>query len=232
VLTITEPGTARLLVGFPPDAETTAKAIRDAIGTVPGVHVGVIDLKTRVRRPRATPPIRLELLGPDRAELARWADGTVEDLKQHPAVVDPSVNHRTRVRHLRVLVDRAKATAMGVDEKHVLDVAAVATGAEIVLRGVGRVRVGIPGPKGASAFDRLIVRNTDGHLIPLPALALVQTVEASVVLERTDGRPSIAVTATQGADTHGGLAAMSVRAMAERLRQQIGLPDTYTVKER
>jgi multidrug efflux pump subunit AcrB len=175
---------------------------------------GLKDVAWRLARPQADVlppphrfPVALAVLADDDAAARRLAERLAAGLGKVPGLADVFVESRPPAPELKLVVDRFKAQALGVESKSVLDVIQIYLGGPVVdldrFRRSWELRAPLPA-EGGNAEDllKLMVRSNEGKMVRLGTIAEVGVASAPSALSRLDGRPVVLLTAglTPGAD--------------------------------
>jgi RND family efflux transporter MFP subunit len=173
-------------------------------------------------------PIDFAVRGPDPKLVRELAKGLVERLEAAGKVTDVAAG-RGAVRQPRLFVDidRTKTKAMGVSFTDISDTLQTYLGAADVgeltrAGGSGKVRVQFEGRTGVEGLKKLNVRNSDGKMVPLGALATIREVDGPTAIDRLDLEPMVDVSASPAR----GLSLAEARWLCEKLAEQ-ELPREY-----
>jgi multidrug efflux pump len=158
-------------------------------------------------------------------ELQARADALVAKANQEPGLVGAFNGFRARTPQLYVQIDRTKAKAMGVELRDVFDTLQGYLGSYYVndFNRFGRtwqvnVQADAPFRTDAESVRQLKVRNADGDMVPLGAVAEVRDSAGPVTVTRYNMFPAATITGgwQPGVSTGEVLAAME-RLSAEEL---------------
>lgn len=194
----------RLYIALRPAAErsTTAATIRSQVrrilAEVPDMAVRIIPPESLARPPRLRRPIVLSITGPGLEEMTALADAIHERLAASEAVTDVWAEYPRQVSSTLLSVDRERAEVLGVRMKDVMDTLHIFVGAAKWQNGLRAPRVQfvlLQGRADAEAIAQLKVRNDQGEMVPLRALANVQMVAGPEFLCRVDGERRFLITA-------------------------------------
>jgi RND family efflux transporter MFP subunit len=215
--------------------EAVIQAIRKGLEAITEMTIRVRDLSGAGCFPRCGYPIDFALRGPALDPVREWARQLGERLERSKKLTDVWVSRASTPRKQRfVEVDRQKAASLGVAVQDIFNALQVFGAAQQVgdINRFGRtwrVQVQVePGPgERVKEFRKLKVRNREGQMVPLAALASVRENEAALVLDFLDGLPMLAITANCGA----GVMVEEVRKLcetqAEEVRKELRLSTEY-----
>jgi CzcA family heavy metal efflux pump len=166
-------------------------------------------------------PIEVKLFGDDPAALGALAFEVAERIKKVPGIVDvlPGVVVAGDALDVRADPTLLALHGLGTDDlARAVEAAVNGNVATRVLEGerlVG-VRVRLPAAKRASAADieALLLRGSQGELVPLGRVARVDRIEGQAQITREDLKPLVAVTARIAGRDLGGVMADVKRAVA------------------
>jgi len=157
------------------------------------------------------------------AELDRLADRLIAGLAERPGYVDLDKSLKLGLPELRVVPDRKKAAALGVDARTVATtVQAMIGGIDVgVFKDAGhrydiRMKLADADRADPDAIGRLYVRNDRGDLIELRNLIQVSMGAAPSAITRTDRQRSVAVSGNL-VDKALGTAIEEARALAAEI---------------
>ena len=175
---------------------------RAALGTLPGVEVRVFDVSSMMGgggRGELEFAIRGNL---EIDELDRISDEFMLRLKAHSGFVDVSKNLKVGLPEVRVIPDREKCAALGVDAR---------TLSQIVQAGIGgldiakfksgghrydiRIRLEEVYRADPEAIGQLFVRTKDGGVVELRNIARIETGAAPSTISRDQRQRSVIVSA-------------------------------------
>src|SRR5262249_22138601 len=175
------------------------------------------------------------LRGPELEHLREWAEKLGARLGRDRKLSDVYVSRASTLRPQQVIdVDRQKAASLGVAIQDVVNTLQV-------LRGVQPVgefnRFGRTWARGANAepasgewmktVRNLRVRNRQGEMVPLGAIASVRQIAAPWALDFLDGLPMLEITANRGADVTVEEARKLSASLAEEVRKELRLSAEY-----
>jgi multidrug efflux pump subunit AcrB len=209
------------------------KAVRTQLDEIKELMVRVRDL-SGPGFPHCGYPIDLAVQGPKAGRVRDFAVKLAERLAGSMKLTDVAVNPAsTPRRKLSVDVDRAKAAAIGVSVEDIFNTLEVYIGPmHVDFRRFGRswqvnVQAGPGWGDGLKDIGKLKIRNTRGDMVPLGALVVLRETEGPQALDFLDSRPIVEITA----NLEGGVSSEEVRALCERLaeeiRKELRLPAEY-----
>jgi RND family efflux transporter MFP subunit len=218
-----------------PSREAVIQAIRKRLDEIKEMSLRVRDLSGQARFPRCGYPIDLAVRGPEADRVREWARKLGERLARSKKLADVWVNRDGMPRLQRTLeIDRAKAAAVGVSPEDVFNTLQVYAGALQVggFNRFGRTwSVQIQAEKGGGdwlkEFRKLQIRNRDGQMVPLGALATLSETEAPLVLDFLDGMPMVPITANHESSVTFQEAHKLCETLAEEIRKELRLSAEY-----
>jgi hydrophobe/amphiphile efflux-1 (HAE1) family protein len=212
-------------------AQELIREARDYMTSIPGQRVTVFDMGSLITAGSRGSEFEVALRGDvPLAELDRLSDAMLRELDRRGGFVDLDKSLKLGMPEVRVVPDRAKAAALGVDATSLgtviqamiggLDVATFKEG------GHGydvRVRLEEKDRAEPAAIGRLFVRGSDGQVLELRNLARIETGAAPSEITRRDRQRSVTL--------HGNLEGKALRDAirdAEEVAAKI-LPDDVTL---
>jgi hydrophobe/amphiphile efflux-1 (HAE1) family protein len=210
-------------------AELMQEFRRD-LGRGKDVRLSFQDLSTRGLTARRSQPVDFNLRGGDFGELDRASKEIMKRLEATGLVVDLDTDYRAGMPELRIVPDRAAASARGVSMDAIGRTINAAIGGvrEGKFTKDGRrydVRIRLSPEERLSEEDvrKLTVRTAYGELLPLSDVVNLETVGTLQTITRVNRQRAISVTANlaPGASQADALAA------AERISREV-LPAGYT----
>jgi HAE1 family hydrophobic/amphiphilic exporter-1 len=202
--------------------------VREALGKIPGQRVRIFDL-SNMSGPGGD--FSFELRGNVAlTELDRLSDDFIAGLEGLGGFVDMDKSLKLGLPEVRVVPDRDKAAALGVDARSLattiramiggLDVATFKEGGK---RFDIRVRLEEEDRSDSSSIGRLFVRSSDGDVVELRNLVEIDTGAAPSAITRSDRQRSVTVDGNLEGKTLG-LAIEEARAIADEI-----LPEGITL---
>ncbi|MDJ0865997.1 MAG: efflux RND transporter permease subunit [Myxococcota bacterium] len=174
---------------------------RRALGGIPGQKVEVLDFSSMMAAGASGKTFEVELLGNlplDRLDAA--ADRLIERLSDQPGFVDLNKSLKLGLPEVRVIPDRDKAAALGVDA------ASLATAVQALIGGMDvatfkeagsrydiRVRLEKEHRSDPHAIERLYVRTRDGGVVELRNLVEIETGAAPSTITRSNRQRSVTI---------------------------------------
>jgi multidrug efflux pump len=187
------------------DRERTAQELvrltRDSLGRIPGEKVTVLDFSSMLAGGSRGGDFEFEILG--NLELDRLdalSDRLIAALKARPGFVDLDKSLELGLPEVRVVPDREKAAALGVDA------ASLATTVQALIGGLDvgtfkeagsrydiRVRLDRADRSTPGSIERLYVRTRDGGVVELRNLVEVHTAAAPSTITRSNRQRSVTI---------------------------------------
>jgi hydrophobe/amphiphile efflux-1 (HAE1) family protein len=181
-------------------AQELVRAAREAFGAIPGQKTMVFDLSAMVGGRRGG-DFEVEIKGNlELAELDRISDEFVHELVAYGGFVDLDKSLKLGLPEVRVIPDREKAAALGVDARSLATtIQAMIGGLDVAkFKEAGqrydvRVRLEEKDRREPSSIERLYVRARDGSVVELRNLVRVETGAAPSAITRTDRQRSVTI---------------------------------------
>ncbi|HET7223886.1 MAG TPA: efflux RND transporter permease subunit [Rhodanobacteraceae bacterium] len=202
-----------------------ARAVRPMlakIGARFGASVKVVEVPPG---PPVLAPIVAEIYGPDYATLRKLARGLAQEFRSDPDIVDIDTSVEADSPRAVVLVDRARAARLGLDQAQIAQALRFAlSGDDATYLMDGRARYAVPvrlrlPPGDQAALDQLLalrMRAKGGALVPLSAVASVHEAGWEKAIYHKDLLPYAYVTGDDAGHTDSPLYGMF--AMVSKLR--------------
>ena len=185
-----------------------------AIGTRHGASVKVVEVPPG---PPVLSPLVAEIYGPDYADSRKLALALEKRFAQTKGIVDIDTSVESNAPRETIVVDRARATRLGVSQSAIAEaLAAAVSGLDVtyVHDGTSKyprpVRLRLPASEQAGV-ERLLalrVRGGDGQLVPLSELVTVQRAAWDGAIHHKDLLPVVYVTADEASATDSPLYGM------------------------
>jgi multidrug efflux pump subunit AcrB len=233
------PGRPCLLVGLAPadgkraSREQLLRDLRARLGKeLPEALVRLRDLSAPGAFPRCGYPIDLAVSGPEADRVRQLAENLANRLKQDQQFTDVLANPESLPQpQLYVDIDRAKAATLGVALKDILTTFESALG-KVDVNGLDRtwqvqVRFGENARNQVDTLKVLKVRNSQGNMVPLAALATVRESLGPLVHDRLDLQPMVEITANPAAGVSRAQARTLCETAVQEGRKELGLPAEY-----
>jgi HAE1 family hydrophobic/amphiphilic exporter-1 len=174
---------------------------RKAFAKIPGQKVNVFDLSTAAGSGHGGGDFEIVVKGNvSLAELDRLADEMIRGLLQREGFVDLNRTLKLGLPEVRVLPDRAKAAALGVDATSLATVIqAMIGGMDVATFKEGghqydiRVRLDEAGRSEPEAIEQLYARGRDGQLVELRNIVRIEKGAAPSQISRTDRQRSVTI---------------------------------------
>jgi multidrug efflux pump subunit AcrB len=185
---------------------TVQELLRDAraaLGDVPGRQIRIFNPAEMMRGASHAGAMEIELRGNLSLEdLAQWADAMIERLAAHGGFVDLDRSLKLGLPELRVIPDRAKAAALGIDGRTLADAVQIMIGGLKVgvFKEAGRrydIRARLePGDRSdPEAIERLYVRSRDGGVVELRNVVRTELGAAPSAITRHARQRSVTISA-------------------------------------
>jgi len=146
--------------------------------------------------------IRMNIRGPDLAQLEVYLQRLLVAMRADPAFVDVFSSSADRLPEVQVRIDRAKAADLGIDARTVAETLRVLVGGEIVSsyrEGDERYDVWLRAReedrRSIEAIGRLPLRTRSGTLVPLENIAEIVEAQGPTVILRLDGQRQVMLSA-------------------------------------
>jgi len=182
-------------------AQDLVREARAAFAEIPGQKTAVFDMSSMAGGGRGGGDFEVEIQGNlDLVELDRLADQLVLGLEQKGGFVDLDKSLKLGLPEVRVVPDREKAAALGVDAQSLATTVQamvggldVATFKEAGQRYDVRVRLEKKDRDDPEAIEKLYVRGRDGQPIELRNLVRIETGAAPSEITRTNRQRSVSI---------------------------------------
>jgi HAE1 family hydrophobic/amphiphilic exporter-1 len=176
------------------------KAARRALGTIPGQNVRVFDLSGMMAG-AAGGDFEFEIRGNvDLAELDRLTDEFLARLEERGGFVDLDKSLKMGLPEIRVIPDREKSAALGVDARSVaMTIRSMIGGINVATYKEGgqrydvRVRLEEADRSKPDAIRQLYVRTRDGEVVELRNIVEIETGAAPSTITRSDRQRSVTI---------------------------------------
>ena len=212
-------------------AQELMVAARAALGSIPGIDVKVFDPSSSMMG-GGQGELEFALRGDlEIDELDKLSDTFIQQLGQHKGFVDLAKSLKVGLPEVRVIPDREKAAAVGVDARTI---------AQVVQAGIGgldiatfkegghrydvRVRLEEAFRGDPDAIGALYVRTKDGGVIELRNIARIETGAAPSTISRDQRQRSVTISANLE-----GLVVGDAIKIVEKVSKEI-LPDGVSVR--
>ena len=147
-------------------------------------------------------PFQLVLGGPDYKELAQWRDIMLAKMADNPGFVGPDSDYKETRPQMRVVVDRARASDLGVSATEIGKALETMMGGRRVTTFVDngeeydvKLQADRKGRDSVAALEALQVRGRDGALVPLSNLVTLKEIAEPGTLNRFNRLRSITLSA-------------------------------------
>ncbi|HKA13983.1 MAG TPA: efflux RND transporter permease subunit [Myxococcota bacterium] len=176
---------------------------REALGNVPGRQIRIFNPAEMMRGASHAGAMEIELRGNLPLEdLAQWADAMIERLAAHGGFVDLDRSLKLGQPELRVIPDRAKAAALGIDGRTLADAVQIMIGGlkvgvfkEAGRRYDIRARLERVDRSDPEAIERLYVRSRDGNVTELRNVVRTELGAAPSSITRHERQRSVTISA-------------------------------------
>ena len=176
-------------------------------------------------------PYQYTLRGASTEELYRWVPKVEERLRSIPALVDVSSDLQIRQPQVRVELDRARASALGVSAQQLEAALGAAYGSQQISTiytatnqywVILEVERGFQ--RGPAALPMLYIRSSTGALVPLEAVAKLSYGVGPLTVSHQGQLPSV----TLSFDLRPGVSLSEAIAMIRAAVSGLGVPETIT----
>ncbi|HEY1069384.1 MAG TPA: efflux RND transporter permease subunit [Thermomonas sp.] len=147
-------------------------------------------------------PFQLVLGGPDYKELAQWRDIMLAKMADNPGFLGPDSDYKETRPQMRVVVDRARASDLGVSATEIGKALETMMGGRRVTTFVDngeeydvQLQADRKGRDSVAALEALQVRGRDGALVPLSNLVTLKEIAEPGTLNRFNRLRSITLSA-------------------------------------
>lgn len=175
-------------------------------------------------------PVRVTLSGPDRNVLHQWAQAVVAGVSAEGTVLDPDLFPPADQPRLKFEIDPDAAKRLALSSREIMEAVRLASGNAAALRLAGgqAITVRLEAPRGpAELLSALTVRNANGDLVPLGAVANATAAYEPPALLRLGTSPAVRLTGAPPAGGTPAAAAATVLRVAAAERETLKLPADY-----
>jgi multidrug efflux pump len=165
----------------------------------------------------------------DEAELSQWARTLLARLRDLPELTDVASDEQAGGLQVSVMVDRERASQLNLLPQAIDDTLYDAFGQRqvtTIFTQLNQYRVVLEADPNfqltPSALNKIYVRSTSGQLVPLSAVASVQTEPAPLTIVHQGQFPAV----TLSFNLRPGAALGDATSAIERTEKEIGLPET------
>ncbi|MCZ7482556.1 efflux RND transporter permease subunit [Rhizobium rhizogenes] len=232
---------AMVLVGLVPltartqTPATLAEPIRKRLSAIPGIEVAILQDGLG----GGESPVKLSILGDDRAVLEKIAAGLVEDMRKIPGLVDVNSSARNVTSVLSVRLKREAASDLGISRSDLATALSSLIGGEDVSKWTDTggnsydIVVRLPGDRrsDAATLGELMIAtgrtasNGTPVMVRLDQVAEIGTSPAPAEIRRIDNRREVLVSANISGRTLG-----DVMETVQNLTAARDLPDGYRIR--
>lgn len=210
--------------------------VRKRFSRIPDMRAIVLDLSTQGFTAGRGFPINFAIQGPDWEEVIRLAETLRQRLTTSGFVADVNSDYRPGMGEVHLVPDRAKATQLGVPIQRLGFAINIAVGGfragrftdddrryDVRLRYLENQR------SSPDQIDDVYVKNDRGYLVPLRDLVERKVVSTLPAIPRYNYLRKIELTANMAPGVSQGEAISRAEALAEQVREELGLPPTYRI---
>jgi len=208
--------------------------VRRAYAAIPGVRAIALDLSTQGFTPTRGYPIDFAVQGPDWETVTRLAEKITSRLVSSGFVTDVNSDYRPGMPEAQVFPDRIKAAEAGVSVQRIGFVLGVGIGGlrdgrftDGDRRYDVRVRYLETQRDSPDQLADLYVKSESGKLVPLRDLVTVEVKSTLPIINRYNHLRKVELTANMAPGTSQGEAIQKSLALAEQVRDEMGLPPSY-----
>ena len=182
-------------------AQQLVLAAREAFGGIAGQDARVFDMSAMVGGGRSQGDFEVDIQGNlELAELDDLADQMIQRLAARGGIVDLDKSLKLGLPEVRVIPDREKAAALGIDARTLATtVQAMIGGLDVgTFKEAGqrydiRVRLEEKDRNEPAAIEQLYVRANDGRVVELRNVVKIETGAAPSAITRTDRQRSVTI---------------------------------------
>jgi HAE1 family hydrophobic/amphiphilic exporter-1 len=203
---------------------------------IPGVRVVVLDLSTQGFTATRGYPINFAIQGPDWATVTQLSERIRERMIESGAVGDVNSDYRPGMPEVRIVPDKLKAAQLGVPVQRIAFTLNVAFGGmrnghftDNDKRYDVRLRYLEPQRDATEDIPDVYVKTENGKLVPLRDVTRVETVSTLPVITRYNHLRKVEITANMAPGVSQGEAISRSYAIAEQVRDEMGLPPSYRI---
>ncbi|MDO3444599.1 efflux RND transporter permease subunit [Agrobacterium sp. V1] len=214
---------------------TLAEPIRKRLSAIPGIEVAILQDGLG----GGESPVKLSILGDDRAVLEKIAAGLVEDMRKIPGLVDVNSSARNVTSVLSVRLKREAASDLGISRSDLATALSSLIGGEDVSKWTDTggnsydIVVRLPGDRrsDAATLGELMIAtgrtasNGTPVMVRLDQVAEIGTSPAPAEIRRIDNRREVLVSANISGRTLG-----DVMETVQNLTAARDLPDGYRIR--
>lgn len=212
------------------------EAMDSALATVPGVGYAFtqpIQMRLDEAETGITTDVGVKIFGDDPEVLARLADAVERTIDDVPGAADVKATAAFSINELTLRLDRESLARLGLNAEDIarqVDLALGATTSTEVLDGARRIAVAVR-VEGSAGFGpdvlgELPVATASGALVPLGAVATLESVETPEAFTHEGGQRLVVV----GANIRGRDVGSFVAEASDRIAAEVTLPDGYRVE--
>jgi len=208
----------------------------EQFGPVAGVRAIVLDLSTQGFTATRGYPIDFAVQGPDWDTVTKLSERIRERMTDSGVVMDVNSDYRPGMPEVRIRPDKIKAAELSVPVQRIANVLNVAVGGmrngrftDEQKRFDVRLRYLEAQRSSPDHTEGVYVRSEKNKLVPLSDLTKRETVATLPVINRYNHLRKVEITANMAPDVSQGEAIARSHAIAEQVREEMGLPPSYRI---
>jgi HAE1 family hydrophobic/amphiphilic exporter-1 len=200
--------------------------LRRSVREIPGAKVYIEDFQDIAVGGRRSAPLQMDIKGPEMKELEKLSNQIMREMQKSPGIVDVSSDLELTKPEVRVLIDRNKASDVGVDVQEISSAVLQMVGGQQVSKFKDtdrakrydvRIRLIKDQRMNPEDISQITIRTPKGGLIKLAQVVKVEEGISPNLINRKDRQRS----STIYADTSGG------KVLGEALAEVEGLAKQY-----
>jgi HAE1 family hydrophobic/amphiphilic exporter-1 len=200
--------------------------LRKSVREIPGARVYIEDFQDIAVGGRRSAPLQMDIKGPEMKELEKLSNQIMREMQKSPGIVDVSSDLELTKPEVRVLIDRNKASDVGVDVQEISSAVLQMVGGQQVSKFKDtdrakrydvRIRLIKDQRMNPEDISQITIRTPRGGLIKLAQVVKVEEGISPNLINRKDRQRS----STIYADTSGG------KVLGEALAEVEGLAKQY-----
>jgi multidrug efflux pump subunit AcrB len=218
------------------EREELARLIRTRLAAVEGVTLRLRDLSGPGRFPGCGYPVALAVHGPAEGQVKQLATKLAARLRRSQKLTDVrAASEAEPLPQLYMDIDAAEARRLGVSVEEINKTMQAFLGKwegpdfnrfgrtwKVTVEADPRFRLDL-----AEAVRNLRVRSAGGQTVPLSRVVAVRMVAGAAVVDRLNSEPMMEITANPAPGVSLGQARALCEALAEQVRNELGLPAAY-----
>ncbi len=200
--------------------------LRKSVREIPGAKVYIEDFQDIAVGGRRSAPLQMDIKGPEMKELEKLSNQIMREMQKSPGIVDVSSDLELTKPEVRVLIDRNKASDVGVDVQEISSAVLQMVGGQQVSKFKDtdrakrydvRIRLIKDQRMNPEDISQITIRTPKGGLIKLAQVVKVEEGISPNLINRKDRQRS----STIYAETSGG------KVLGEALAEVEGLAKKY-----